>query len=594
MKRFAALLLSMLLAVLMIGSVAFAEDAAPEEEAEEVLAVEETADTEDSDIPFSEDGEAIIGDYSVIEIPSNQVAVDDYDVDSYIDNILQYAMTTEQVTEGTVEEGDLVNIDFSGVLEGEEEPFDGGTAEGYDITIGSGMFIPGFEEQIAGHSVGETFDITVTFPEEYTEELAGKNAVFTITVNYKTVSNVPELTDEFVQEFSAANMDEQFNTVEELKDYTREYLYKNRLSDAIFSSILDKIEVISYPKDTYEIAKAYSMESLEYYVYYYAMMGLEGYDADMIAQMNGFASAEDYCNEYAQSDMQTIMLIDAICKDKGIECTDEELDQYVADVMAANGYDTMYTVEEFKEVNGEGWLLFARYNLLLSKVLEALEENVVLTEAVMTYYDYQTANIDDPVNVDVYVQATQSWWEDKISVYAADEMGGYFIYNMACSEEDAEKLVPGTKIHVSGYKAEWSGEIEIADAEFEFINDGYTYIAPALDVTDLLGQEELVNYMNRFVFFNGLTVEPSTDADGNEAAFLYNWDGSGTQGDDLYFNVSLNGETFTFTVESYLCDKDTDVYKAVEALNVGDVVDLEGFLYWYNGANPHITSVTVK
>ena len=83
------------------------------------------------------------------------------------------------------------------------------------------------------------------------------------------------------------------------------------------------------------------------------------------------------------------------------------------------------------------------------------------------------------------------------------------------------------------------------------------------------------------------------DADGNPVAFLYNWDGSGQEGDDLYFDVSLDGQTYTFTVESYLCDKSTDVYAAVQALNVGDAIDMEGFLYWYNGVNPHITSVTV-
>ena len=86
---------------------------------------------------------------------------------------------------------------------------------------------------------------------------------------------------------------------------------------------------------------------------------------------------------------------------------------------------------------------------------------------------------------------------------------------------------------------------------------------------------------------------PSTDADGNEAAFLYNYDGSGAQGDDVYFNVSYNDQTFSFVVESYLCDSESEVYKAVEALEVGQTIDCEGFLYWYEGANPHITSVTV-
>lgn len=83
-------------------------------------------------------------------------------------------------------------------------------------------------------------------------------------------------------------------------------------------------------------------------------------------------------------------------------------------------------------------------------------------------------------------------------------------------------------------------------------------------------------------------------ADDSGAAFLYNWDGSGEDGSDLYFNVSKDGQTYTFTVESYLCDSSTDVYQAVKGLNVGDTVDMEGYLYWYEGVNPHITSLTVK
>ena len=160
---------------------------------------------------------------------------------------------------------------------------------------------------------------------------------------------------------------------------------------------------------------------------------------------------------------------------------------------------------------------------------------------------------------------------------------------MACSEEDYDKLVPGTKIKVTGYKAEWSGEVEITDATFE-IEDG-EYVAEALDVTDLLGKDELIDHQNEYVSFKGMTVEAS-QLDGEDVAFLYNYDGSGSQGDDLYFNVSYNGETYTFTVESYLCDKDSDVYKAVEGLKIGDKIDMEGFLYWYEGVNPHIISVT--
>jgi hypothetical protein len=211
------------------------------------------------------------------------------------------------------------------------------------------------------------------------------------------------------------------------------------------------------------------------------------------------------------------------------------------------------------------------------------------SEGVMTYAEYDAAALDTQVTIEAYVQAKQSWWDDKATVYAQDPDGAYFLYNMKCSEADYAKLTPGTKIKVTGYKSEWSGEVEIIDATFE-IESG-TWKAAAKDVTSLLGKEELVKSQNQFVCFKGMTVAASKDADGNDAAFLYNWDGSGQEGNDLYFNVTLNGETYTFTVESYLCDSSTDVYKAVKELKIGDVIDLEGFLYWYNGVNPHITSV---
>ncbi|MFQ9393160.1 MAG: hypothetical protein ACLR2E_01730 [Lachnospiraceae bacterium] len=154
------------------------------------------------------------------------------------------------------------------------------------------------------------------------------------------------------------------------------------------------------------------------------------------------------------------------------------------------------------------------------------------------------------------------------------------------------KLVPGTKIKVTGYKAEWSGEIEVADVESFEIEDG-EYIAKPLDVTDLLGKDELIDHQNELVSFKGMTVEAAgQDADGNDVPFLYNYDGSGSEETICTSTFPHNGETYTFTVESYLCDKDTDVYKAVEALQIGDKIDMEGFLYWYEGVNPHITSVT--
>ncbi len=209
---------------------------------------------------------------------------------------------------------------------------------------------------------------------------------------------------------------------------------------------------------------------------------------------------------------------------------------------------------------------------------------------VMTYSEYAAAAIDSKVTVETYVQAKQSWWDNKGTFYTQDKEGGYFLYEMPCSQSEYDELTPGTKIRVEGTKAEWSGEVEIVDAKFEILKG--KYVAEPVDVTALLGTDELNNYQNQLVSFKGLRIEARSD--GN--AFQYKWDGSGShdENSDLYFEASYNGQTYTFTVESYLCDNTTDVYQAVENLKVGDIVDMEGFLYWYNGANPHITGIGVK
>ena len=209
---------------------------------------------------------------------------------------------------------------------------------------------------------------------------------------------------------------------------------------------------------------------------------------------------------------------------------------------------------------------------------EATEEPTAAPDVPMTHAEYIAAELDSEVCVETYVQAHQSWWEGKITVYAQSEDGAYFIYNMACAEEDADKLVPGTKILVKGVKAEWSGEIEIVDATFE-IEEG-SFIAEPVDVTDLLGKEELIDHQNELVSVKGLTVE-KVEYKNDEP------------GDDIYVTFEIGELTAQFCVEAYLTGPDSELYAAVSALNVGDVVDVEGFLYWYNGANTHLTKVTV-
>ena len=202
-------------------------------------------------------------------------------------------------------------------------------------------------------------------------------------------------------------------------------------------------------------------------------------------------------------------------------------------------------------------------------------------DGVMSYADYAAASVDDEVTVVTYVQAHQSWWDNKITVYCQDQDGAIFLYELACSEEDAAKLTEGTKIRVNGFKGEWAGESEIVDATFEFVDDGDFCVAAAKDLTDKLGTDELIDYQNQKVIFTDMTVV--------SVAFK-----NDQPGDDIYVTLSKDDAEYSFCLEYYLNGSDQEFYDLVSGLEAGQVVDVEGFLYWYEGANTHITSVTVK
>ncbi|MBE5839306.1 hypothetical protein [Butyrivibrio sp.] len=214
----------------------------------------------------------------------------------------------------------------------------------------------------------------------------------------------------------------------------------------------------------------------------------------------------------------------------------------------------------------------------VSEAAEAVADDAK-SEGVMTYAEFAAAELETEVVVETYVQAKQSWWEDKATFYTQDQDGAYFIYEMACSEDDYNKLTPGTKIKVTGVKSEWSGEVEIVDATYE-IEEG-NFVAEAKDATDLLGKDELIDLQNQLVSFKDMTVESVTFK--NEQP-----------GDDIYVTLSKDGASYDFCLEYYLNGSDEEFYNLVSGLEAGTVVDVEGFLYWYEGANPHITKVTVK
>ena len=200
----------------------------------------------------------------------------------------------------------------------------------------------------------------------------------------------------------------------------------------------------------------------------------------------------------------------------------------------------------------------------------------------MTWTEYNAAEIDSEVTIEAYVQGKQAWWFNSekntglASLYLQDNDGGYFVYELPCTEEEYNKLTVGTKVRVTGVKAEWSGEFEIIEATLKVIEGNY--VAEPVDVTAKLGTDELINYQNMLVAFNELTV----------VGVEYQ---NGTRGKDIYVTLSYNGVEYDFCVESYLTGPDTELYQAVEALEAGQHVNIVGFAYWYNGINTHITGI---
>ncbi len=199
----------------------------------------------------------------------------------------------------------------------------------------------------------------------------------------------------------------------------------------------------------------------------------------------------------------------------------------------------------------------------------------------MTHEEFMAVPLDSEVRLETYVQATQKWWNNTVSVYCQSHDGAYFLYELACTEEDAAKLVPGTKIRVNGTKGAWAGEVEVMNGTFEFVSGGDTYIAEAFDATELLGKDELIDHQNEYAVFKGMTVEK----------IEYK---NCTPGDDIYVTLKKGDASYNFMVEYNLTGADTEVYKAVGKLMAGDVVDVWGFIYWYEGVNPHITNLIKK
>lgn len=288
--------------------------------------------------------------YKGIEVP--QVLPEDItddDIDSEIQLRLQMAVKQETVTDRPAEEGDMVNIDFTGSIDGEE--FSGGSAEEYDLQLGSGLMIgatddyKGFEEQIVGHNTGDEFDIQVQFPEEYTEDLSGKVADFHIVLNEIYTSEVPELTDEWVQE----NSDES-ETVDEYKEEIRDFCVDQQLATEMQDAFLTQVEAKKYPEG--EVEDQIS-EGEAYYNQYAVSAGL---DLDTFIENYMGMTREDFDAQMKESAQNVVKMKEAVklLADKlNLEPTEEEYQEAMTRYAAMAGTTD---VEAYTESVGEDLL----------------------------------------------------------------------------------------------------------------------------------------------------------------------------------------------------------------------------------------------
>lgn len=282
--------------------------------------------------------EVVLGQYKELEAPHQYVEIGEEEIMNEIDAVRQRNARINTV-ERPAELGDTVVIDFVGTVDG--EVFDGGSGSEYPLVLGSGSFIPGFEEQLVGACAGEKKDVNVTFPEDYTPELAGKQAVFQCVVSEVKESELPELDDEFVKDVS------EFDTVEEYKASIGEELKTSRQAQAD-NEFHERLILAAIENMQVTIPEAMIEEKLEDIVSNYAQsFGLAGIPKQQFIQMMGVTEEMfDQMNRpAAERDAKAEVLLRAIAATEGLEASEEDVDNLVQEI--ADAYQM--TADEVRE-----------------------------------------------------------------------------------------------------------------------------------------------------------------------------------------------------------------------------------------------------
>lgn len=311
---------------------------------------------------------ATLGQYKGIEAPKAAVTVTDEEVDADIKQLASRNSSISTV-ERAAKDGDTVIIDFDGYMDG--VAFDGGKGENYTLRLGSGTFIPGFEEQVVGMAAGDEKDVEVTFPADYgTQELAGKPATFKVKVHEVKETLVPELDDEFAKDVS-----ETAETLEDLKKERREKLEKDKADEAEHNF---KNEVVKKAMDNLEVVIPDAMveAQLDDMMNQYAMnMQSSGFTLEQYAQMMGttIQGLREQSREGAVQQIRNTLLLEKVAEEENIQVTDEELEEEYQTM--AKEYDM--DVEKVKEYLP---LEDLRKEKQLQKAMDLIVDNAVATE----------------------------------------------------------------------------------------------------------------------------------------------------------------------------------------------------------------------
>ena len=310
--------------------------------------------------------EVKISAYKGIKIKEFAYTVKDEEIDAEIERLLDRNARKVDVTDRAAQNGDIANIDFVGTVDGVK--FDGGEAEGFDLTLGSGQFIPGFEDQVVGMNIGETKDVNVTFPENYqAEALKGKPAVFSVKLNSLQGKELPELNDEFIKDATGSE------SVEAYKAKTKERLQKQadkRATDATENSILEAIAAnteAEIPQAMIDREIDSLIQKFEYQLMYQGLK-LQDYLDFLKVTMSDFRKNYE---EQAKKNVLHQLIISQIIKDEKIEATDEEVDAKVAEQAKSVEKET----EEYKKNMDPRQFDYIRSDIIITKLFATLKAN---------------------------------------------------------------------------------------------------------------------------------------------------------------------------------------------------------------------------